>query len=112
MPTRQVVADEGLSPDSLTSYHVILPEYIMPSELRPPAHKLDFIRILETRFVGHSNGRKRYSSIKKIQIREWKYCIDHNLSHTAQMIRGNYTPLPVLYDNIGMAPPSIFSPSS
>jgi hypothetical protein len=28
-----------------------------------------------------------------MQIREWKYCTDHNLSHTAQLIRAKNTPL-------------------
>ena len=60
---------------------------------RPHAHKPDFIRILEPRFVGHSNGRRRYASIKKIQIGEWKYCTDNNLSDTANLIRAKYTPL-------------------
>ena len=93
MPTRLVDADEGLSPDSLTSCPAILPPEILPPALRPPAHKPDFIRLLEPRFVGHNNGRRRYSSIRKIQIGEWKYCTDHNLSHTARLIRDKYTPL-------------------
>jgi hypothetical protein len=37
--------------------------------------------------------RRRYSSMKKIQIGEWKYNTDHNLSHSAQLIRAKYTPL-------------------
>jgi hypothetical protein len=53
----------------------------------------DFIRLLEPRFVGHTSGRRRYSSIKMIQIGEWRYCTDHNLSHSAQMIRDKYTHL-------------------
>jgi hypothetical protein len=31
--------------------------------------------------------------IKKIQIGEWKYCNDHNLSHTARTIRDEHTTL-------------------
>jgi hypothetical protein len=69
MPTRLVVVDQGMSPDSLTSYHAILPEDILPSVLRPQ-HKSDFIRVLEPEFVGRTNGRRRYSSTKKIQIGE------------------------------------------
>jgi hypothetical protein len=80
--TRLVTIDEGLSPDSLTTCNAILPDEIFPS-LRPPAHKPDFIRLLEPRFVGHTNGRRSYSSIENIQIGELKYCTDHNLSHTA-----------------------------
>jgi hypothetical protein len=72
---------------------------LLPSSLRPPAHKHDFIRLLEHRFVGHINGRRRYSSIKKIQIGEWKYCRDHNLSHNAQPTRNKYTPSPTPFDN-------------
>jgi hypothetical protein len=45
------------------------------------------------KYGGHTNGRPRYESIKKIQIGEWKYCTDHNLSQTAQLIRAKYTPL-------------------
>jgi hypothetical protein len=48
---------------------------------------------MEPRYVGHTNGRRRYYSIKKIQIGEWKYCTDHNLSHTDQLIRDKYIPL-------------------
>jgi hypothetical protein len=88
-----VVVDEGLSPDSLTSCHAILPAEILPPALRFPAYKLEFIRLLEPSFVGHTNGHRRYSSNKKIQIGEWKYCTDHNLSHTSQMIREKYNPL-------------------
>jgi hypothetical protein len=84
--------EEGLSPDSLTSCHTILPDDILPSVLKPPARKPDFIELLEPRFVGHTNGRRRYS-IKNIQVEKYKYRIDHNLSHTAHMIRNKYTPL-------------------
>jgi hypothetical protein len=93
MPTGLVVVDEGLSPDSLTSCPAILPAEILPPALRPLAHKPDRIRLLEPRFVGHTNGRRRYSSIENIQIAEWKYCTYHNLSHTSQMIREKYNPL-------------------
>jgi hypothetical protein len=65
MPTRLVAADEGLSPDSLTSCLAVLPEDILSSELRLLAHKPDFRRLLELRFVGHTNGRRHYSSIKR-----------------------------------------------
>jgi hypothetical protein len=85
--------EEGLSPDSLTSCHTILPDDILPSVLRPPGRKPDFIQLLGPRFVGHTNGRRRYSLIKNIQVGKYKYCIDHNLSHTAHMIRNKYTPL-------------------
>jgi hypothetical protein len=61
--------------------------------LRPPAHKSGFFRLLEPRYVGNTNGRRRYSSTKNIQIEEWKYCTDYNLSHTSQSIRAKYTPL-------------------
>jgi hypothetical protein len=70
MPTRLVVADEGLSTDSLTSCHAIVPDEILPSVLRPPAHKPDFIRLLKPKFVGHTSDRRRHSSIKEIQIGE------------------------------------------
>jgi hypothetical protein len=99
MPTRLVDVEEGLSTDSLTSCHAILPDEILPSVLRPPADKPDFIRLLEPRFAGHTNGRRRYSSIKKIQIGEWKYYIDQNLSHTAHMIHDKLTPLPLPFAN-------------
>jgi hypothetical protein len=65
MPTRVVVAHEGLSTDSLTSCPAILRDEILPSVLRPPAHKPDFIWLHEPRL-----GGRRYSSIKKIQIGE------------------------------------------
>jgi hypothetical protein len=104
MPTRLVVANEGLSPESLTSCPVILPENKLPSILRPLAHKPDFIRLLEPRFVGHSNGRRRYSSIQKIQIGEWKCCTYHNLSHTAQLIAINTPPSVLPFDNTGRVP--------
>jgi hypothetical protein len=93
MPTRLVVADEGLSPDSRTSCHAILLEHFLPSSPRFLAHKPDFIRLLEPEFVGHTSGRRRYSSTKMIKIVGWKYRTDHNLSHTAQLIRAKYTPL-------------------
>jgi hypothetical protein len=93
MPTRLVVANEGLSPDSLTSCLAIVLTEILPPALRPPAHNPDVIRLLEPRYVGHTNGRRRYSSIKQIQIGEWKYYTDHNIFRTAQMIRGKYAPL-------------------
>jgi hypothetical protein len=90
MPTRLVAPDEGLSPDSFTSCPAILQEDLLPSSLRPPAsHKPDFIRLLEPRFVGHTNGRRRYSSI---QIGEWKFGTYHSLSHTAKLIRNINTP--------------------
>jgi hypothetical protein len=92
-PTRLVVADEGLSHETHTSCPAVFHEETRPSVLRPPAHKPDFIRLLEPGFVSHTNERRRYSSIKKIQIGEWKYCTDHNISHTAHMIRDKYTPL-------------------
>jgi hypothetical protein len=85
--------NEGLSPDSLTSCHAILHDEILPPALRPPAHKPNFIRLLEPRLVGHTNGRRRDSLMKKTQIGEWKYNTYHNLPHTAQMIRDIYTPL-------------------
>jgi hypothetical protein len=90
--THLVALDKGLSPDSLTSCPTVLPEDILPSALRPPAHKPDFIRLVEPRFVGHTNGRHRYPSIKKIQIGEWKYCTDHNPSQAAQLIGEKCTP--------------------
>jgi hypothetical protein len=40
----------------------------------------------------HTNGRRRYSASKKIQIGEWKYYTDHKLLLTAQFIRDKYTP--------------------
>jgi hypothetical protein len=61
--------------------HGILHALILPSALRPPAHKPDFIRLLEPRLVGHTNDGRRYSSMKKIQVGRCKYCTDHNLSH-------------------------------
>jgi hypothetical protein len=70
MPTRPVPANEGTSPDSLTSCHVVLLEDLLPSSLITPAHIPDFIRHLEPRFVGHSNARRCYSSIKKDSNRE------------------------------------------
>jgi hypothetical protein len=101
MPIRLATVDEGLSPGSLNSCPAILPEDLLPSTLRPPAHRPYFIRLLEPRFVGHANGRRRYCSIKYIKRGEWKYCTDNNLSHTAQLIRDNYTPSPIPFDNIG-----------
>jgi hypothetical protein len=73
MTTRLVVADEGISPDSLTSCPVVFPDELMPPSLRLPAHKPDFIRLLVPRFVKHSNTKRRLSSIRKIQIGGWKY---------------------------------------
>jgi hypothetical protein len=70
MPTCLIGVDEGVSTDSLTSCPAILPDEILPSVLRPPAYKPDLIRLLEPRFVGHTNGRRRYFSTKKIQIGE------------------------------------------
>jgi hypothetical protein len=110
MPTRVVAADERLSPDSLTSCHVILPAEILPSALIPPAHKPDFIRLPELRFVGHTNGRRRHSSIKRIQIGEWKYYTDHNPSHTAQMIRDEHTPSLMPFANTSHVLKSTFFP--
>jgi hypothetical protein len=85
MPTRLVAHIHllfyRLSTDSITSRRAILPDEIPPSVFRPPAHTPDFNRFLEPIFVGHTNGRRRYSSIKNIQIGEWEYCIDHNISH-------------------------------
>jgi hypothetical protein len=46
----------------------ILSRDILPTTVRPSAHKPDYIRLLEPRLVGHTNGRRRYSSIRKIQI--------------------------------------------
>jgi hypothetical protein len=43
IPTSLVVADEGLSPDSLTSCPAILPADILSPALRPSAHKHDSI---------------------------------------------------------------------
>jgi hypothetical protein len=88
-----VAANEGASLDSLTSYPTIPPDETLFPELEPPAHKPDFIWLLEPRFAEHTNGRRRYSSIKRIQKREWEYCIDHNLSHTTRIIPDKYTPL-------------------
>jgi hypothetical protein len=48
---------------------------------------------LEPRMIGHSNSRRRYSSIRKIQIGEWTYCTDYNLRDTYQLIMQKYTPL-------------------
>jgi hypothetical protein len=67
MPTRLVVADEGISPESLTSCPgVVLFDELLPPSLRPSAHKSDFIRLLEPLFIGHSNNKRRYTSIRKI----------------------------------------------
>jgi hypothetical protein len=71
MPTRFVAADEGNSLDSLTSCPAVLPKDPLPSLIRPSAHKLNLIRLLEPKFVGHLNPRRRYSWIEKIQIGEW-----------------------------------------
>jgi hypothetical protein len=62
--------------------------------LYTPTHKPDSIRLLEPRFIGYSNNKRRCSSIRKIQIGEWKYCTDYNLSHTAQLIRDKYNTPP------------------
>jgi hypothetical protein len=69
MPTPLVAADEGIS---LTSCHVVVPDELLPPSLRPPAHKPDFIRLLEPIFIGHSNNKRRSFSIREIQIGEWK----------------------------------------
>jgi hypothetical protein len=66
-------------------------EVIYPPRGGFARHKPDFIRLLDPRFVGHTNGRRHYSSIKRIEIGEWKYCTDHKLSHTALLIRNKYT---------------------
>jgi hypothetical protein len=76
MPTHHVVAHEGISPDFLTTFRAGLPNELLPPSLRPPAHKLDFIRLLEAIFIGYSGTKRRYSSIKKIQIGYWKYCTE------------------------------------
>jgi hypothetical protein len=103
MPIRMVDANEGNSFVSLTPCPAVLPEDLLPSSLRPPARKPNFIRILEPRFIGHTNARCRFSSIEKIQIGEWKYCTDNNLPHTAQLIRSKYTPSPMPSDTNGQA---------
>jgi hypothetical protein len=72
MPTRLVDANEGLSSYSLTSCLAILPDEILRSILKTPANKPDIIMLLEPRFVCHTNGRRRYSSIRKIHVGEWK----------------------------------------
>jgi hypothetical protein len=91
MTTRRVDADEGLDYSSLTCCPAALPEDILPTELRPPTHKPEFIRILEPRLVGHTSSRRKYSSCHIIHIGEWKYCIDNNRIDTYHFIIEKYT---------------------
>jgi hypothetical protein len=70
MPTRIVAADKGIYPDSLTSCPAVLPNELLHPLSRAPAHKHDFNRLLEPRFIGHSKNKRRYSLITTIQIEE------------------------------------------
>jgi hypothetical protein len=83
MPIRRVAADEGLDRSSLIRCPVVLQEGSLPAQLQPQAHNLDVIRLVEPRVVNHTSSRRRYSSIYRIQIGEWKYCTDNNLKDTA-----------------------------
>jgi hypothetical protein len=65
----------------------------LPSSLRPFAHRPDFVRLLEPILIGNSNSLRRYPSMNKICIGEWKYSTDNYLSHTAQLILNKYAPL-------------------
>jgi hypothetical protein len=78
MSTRRVDAEEGLDHSSITRCPAALRENILPIKLGSPAHKPDFIRLLEPRLVGHTLSRRRYSTTRKIQTRELKYCTHNN----------------------------------
>jgi hypothetical protein len=71
MPIRVANADEGNYLDSLIFCPIVILENLLASSLRPYAHKPDFIRPLGPKFVGHSNARRRYSSINN--IRTWEH---------------------------------------
>jgi hypothetical protein len=87
-----VDADERLDHFSLTPCPAALPENILPTQVRPPAHKPDIIILLEPRLVSHTSSRRRYSVIRKIQRGEWKYCTDGNLKD-GHLITEKCTPL-------------------
>jgi hypothetical protein len=72
---------------------VVLVEDLLPSSLRPFAHKPGFVCLLEPILNGNSNSLRRYSSIKHIRIVEWKYSTNSYLSHTAKLIPNKYAPL-------------------
>jgi hypothetical protein len=61
--------------------------------VRPLAHIPNSIRLLEPRYVGQTNGHRRCFSIKKTRIGESKHGTNHNLSHTAKLIRAKHAPL-------------------
>jgi hypothetical protein len=58
MPTRKMDADEGLGLSFLIRCAAALHGDILPIQLRPPAHKPNFIRLLEPRLVGHTFTRR------------------------------------------------------
>jgi hypothetical protein len=64
MPTRLVYADDSIFPDFLTSCPAVLPDALLPPWLRTPAHKPDFIRLLELKF---SNTRTTSAVISQLE---------------------------------------------
>jgi hypothetical protein len=58
LTTRKVNEDEGLDPTSLTRCPALLHDDILPAQLRPLAHKSDFIRLMEPRLIGHTSSRR------------------------------------------------------
>jgi hypothetical protein len=93
MTTRIVDADEGLDYSSLFHCPANLPEDILPTHLRTLAHKFYLIRLLGPRLEGRTSSRRRCSSIRKIQMVEWKYCTDSSLKDTHHHIIEKYTPV-------------------
>jgi hypothetical protein len=67
--------------------------HIQHAHMRSQARKDDFIRLLEPRLVGHSSSCCRYSTTRKIQTGEWKYCTDNNLKDNNDLMLQKYTPL-------------------
>jgi hypothetical protein len=87
MPTTRVNANECLDHSSLlTRCPGVLLVDNLPAQHRPQAHKPGFIRLLEPRLVGHTSPRRRYSSIRKIQTREWKYLTNNYLKDTHHLV--------------------------
>jgi hypothetical protein len=88
-----VDANEGNSFDSLTCGPVVLPEDFLPSSLIPPAHKPDFIGLLEPIFIGYTKARRCYRlKISRLESGDNALTITYPIYHTTDL-RRKYTPL-------------------
>jgi hypothetical protein len=67
MTTRKRESDEGLDLSSITHYPAVLPGEILPTQVKPKAHKPDSIRLFEPRLADHTSPRRRYASPRKIR---------------------------------------------